>query len=326
MYVQTNSGFSSRSTSFTGSRAPSRQSSFSLPSRSLPITRSRRFLGDDQSILAQVFQGQSGAPSAPLVQQTVQQAMSQGLLWTKENCSGIVTPGSQIASTTLSTAGGIAMKIAPATGPAAPFVLAAAGIAELFGAIFGHHAAKVKQEQQIICAVVQSVNDTFTALDQLVQSGQVTPQQASQSLDSIYPQIQAQVQPILKQDSGHCNAACFILAEARGVIAKKKDAYSKILPPQALPQCAQEYWRLYPDVAASSSFGPSAGPPGAWNHYQIAGQREGRTWPCDTSGNLLQQPGAASSGANPVAALAQSTGIPTWALWGVGLLVLKQLL
>lgn len=310
MYVQTNTMF----------RSHSRSHSSHWASRRVNI-------GDDQSILAQVFAGQSGAPASSLVQQTVQQAMSQGLLWTKENCSGIVTPGSQVASTTLSAAGGIAVKIAPLTGPAAPFVLAAAGIAELFGAIFGHHAAKVKQEQQIICAVVQSVNDTLTAMDQLVQSGQISPDQASQSLDSIYPQIQAKVQPILKQDSGHCNAACFILAEARGVIAKKKDAYSKILPPQASLQCAQGYWSLYPDVAASKDFGPQGGAAGAWKHYSNWGKNEGRTWPCDANGNAVAPSSSAgSSGANPVAALAASTGIPTWALWGVGLLVLKEFL
>ena len=231
----------------------------------------------DSTLLAQVFAGQSGAPASSLVQQTVQQAMAQGSLWTKENCTGIVTPGSQIASAVLTTGGGIAMKLASVGGalaatPAAPFILAAAGVAELFGAIFGHHAAKVKQEQQIICAVVQSVNDTLSAMDQLVTSGQVPPQQAMQALDAIYPQIQQSVSPILKQDSSHCNAACFILAEARGVIAKKKAQYQDLIPPPPPPSPAN------------------------------------------------------SSGANPVASLAQSVGIPSSALWALGLLFLYEMI
>jgi hypothetical protein len=315
----------------TNSPAPPPRSRSVWPAQRLspdpPFVRPRRLLGDDAAVLAQVFQGQSGAPAAPNVQQTVQQAMSQGGLYTAENCSGIV--GNSKMSTTMSTVGSIAMKIAPATGAAAPFVLAAAGIMNLFGAIFGHHAAKVKQEQQIICAVVQSVNDALTAIDQLVQTGQTPATQASQALDALYSQLQQQVQPILKQDASHCNAACFILAEARGVIAKRKDAYSKILPPQASQACAQMYWQLYPDVAASAAFGPAGGAAGAWSHFQQYGMKEGRTWPCDANGN----PTSAAASGNPVAAisatvdnLAASAGIPSWAIWGIGALLLVKVI
>jgi hypothetical protein len=200
---------------------------------------------------------------------------------------------------------------------------------QVFGAIFGHHAAKVKQEQQIICAVVQSVNDSLSVIDQAVQQGVITADQAGGSLDQLYRDLSTNVQPILKQDSDHCNAACFILAEARGVIGKRKEAYSKILPPQASPACAQAYWNLYPDVAADPlAFGTSHGPAGAWLHYNEWGKSEGRTWPCDQSGNPI----GSSSGANPLEAagsivdqLASSFNVPSWALWGVGGLVAAKL-
>jgi hypothetical protein len=95
-------------------------------------------------------------------------------LWTKEDCSGIVNTGSK-AQLITSAAGGAAVSwattaiAAGATGPLAPIVLAVGGILQVFGSIFGHHAAKVKQEQQIICAVVQSVNDSLSVIDQAVQ-------------------------------------------------------------------------------------------------------------------------------------------------------------
>lgn len=293
-------------------------------------------LGDDASVLAAALAaGGSGAPSAANVRQVVQQAMSQGGLYTTENCSGIVT-GKSTAGLVMSAGGGAAVQwastaiAAGAAGPLAPIVLAVGGILQVFGSIFGHHAAKVKQEQQIICAVVQSVNDSLSVIDQAVQQGLITAAQAGPSLDKLYSDLQQNVQPILKQDSGHCNAACFILAEARGVIGKRKEQYANMLPPQASLACAQAYWKLYPDVAADSGMGVAGGAKGAWTHWTMFGQKEGRTWPCDANGNLTSS--GTSSGANPLDAvssitsqIASSLNMPTWAVWGVGGLLAAKL-
>jgi hypothetical protein len=159
----------------------------------------------------------------------------------------------------------------------------------------------------------------------------ITPAQAGPSLDQLYSDLQKNVQPILKQDSSHCNAACFILAEARGVIGKRKEQYANIpapLPPQQSLACAQAYWKLYPDVAADPGMGVAGGAAGAWRHWTTYGQKEGRTWPCDAAGNAI----SVSSGANPLDAvssitdqLAKSFNVPTWAVWGVGGLVAAKL-
>jgi len=307
-------------------RSSPRSSGLRLRSRSASPRRSR-YLGDDASVLAAaIAAGGAGAPSAPLVSQTVQTAMNQGGLWTTENCSGIVT-GKSTAGLVLGAGGSAAVSwgttaiAAGASGPLAPIVLAVGGILQVFGAIFGHHAAKVKQEQQIICAVVQSVNDSLSVIDQAVQQGVITADQAGPSLDQLYTDLQTNVQPILKQDSGHCNAACFILAEARGVIGKRKEMYQSMQPTASL-QCAQAYWALYPDVAAGG-FGPSGGPAMAFKHYTSFGRNEGRIWPCDAQGNLTAS--SASSGANPLDAagslvdqLASSFSVPSWAVWAIG--------
>lgn len=230
---------------------------------SYPAARRRRparrvaLLGDADSlfgsqnlatIMNQTFAGQTGAPAAANVRLAVSQAMAQDALWTSEDCSGIVS-GNSTASLVLSTAGAAAIKFAGATGPAAPFVLAAGGIMEVFGAIFAHHAQKVKQEQQIICAVVQAMNDSFSVIDQGVQQQLITPAQAGPSLDQLYVDLQQNVQPILKQDNDHCNAACFILAMARAVIAQKKMYYASLPPPPPpAPSIATD------PVGAASSF------------------------------------------------------------------------
>lgn len=307
-----------------------------LPARRVARRRHTR-LGDDATILQQVFAGQSGAPAAANVQQVVQQAMSQGALYTAENCSGVIGPSK---AALITSAGGSAAVswattaiAAGATGPLAPVVLAVGGVLEVFGAIFAHHAAKVKQEQQIICAVVQAINDSLSVIDQAVQQGVITAAQAGPSLDKLYSDLQQNVSPILKQDSSHCNAACFILAEARGVIAKRKATYAAMLPAQASLACAQAYWKLYPDVAADPGMGTAGGPAGAWTHYTTFGKNEGRTWPCDASGNAITAGGAPSITSNPVGAaaslvdqLAASTGLPAIVIWGVGGLAAAKLL
>lgn len=251
----------------------------------------------DAQIIADVFAGQTGEPAKALVQATALQALQKGQLFTSENCSGygptsstaqLITSGIGLGGTAAisfggasALAGALGVGLAPAT---AGLSLALTGVIDVFGAIFSHHAQKVKQEQQIICAVVQSFNDSASIIEQALKQGKITTQQATASLDQLYNSMQNATQSIIKQDSGHCNAACFILAEARAVIEKKKQTY--ILNCVPLP-CAQAYWAKYPDVAAGG-FGPSGGGVpgapaayGAWYHYDLQGIKEGRVWPCD---------------------------------------------
>jgi hypothetical protein len=299
-------------------------------------------LGDDASVLAAAMAaGGPGAPSAALVSQTVQTAMNQGGLWTTENCTGIVT-GKSTAQLVLSSGGSAAVGwattaiAAGASGPLAPIVLAVGGILQVFGAIFGHHAAKVKQEQQIICAVVQSVNDSLSVIDQAAQQGMITASQASGSLDKLYSDLQQNVQSILKQNASQCNAACFILAEARGVIGKRKEQYDKLarIMPSNAPagsyqqscrnvvvqgdqmaaecQDAQGNWRqvILPSISACNGISNING-----------------VLKCDAPASA-----ASSSGANPLDAvssltsqLASSLNVPSWAIWGVGGLLAAKL-
>jgi len=265
------------------------------PSRRV-VRRVRRGLGDDAAILQQVFAGQSGAPAAANVQQVVQTAMEQNSLYTTENCSGIVT-GKSTASLVLTSGGGAAVSwastaiAAGASGPLAPIVLAVGGVIQVFGAIFGHHAAKVQQEQQIICAVVQSINDSLAVIDQAFGQAFVNADQAGRSLDALYTALQQNVQPILKQDSGHCNAACFILAEARGVIAKRK--------------------AMYLDLEAKAT--AAAAQKSAADAAQQAAMPAIISNPVNAASNVVDQ-------------LAASSGLPAIVIWGIGGLAAARLL
>lgn len=334
-----------RSSGLSGpARRPLRSSSplRSLPSRSAAsLTRRRRFLGDDASVLAAALAaGGSGAPSAANVSQAVQQAMNGNALWTSENCSGIVSSGST-ASLVLSAGGSAAVSwgtkalaAGAISGPLAPIVLIAGAAMEVFGAIYAHHAAKVKQEQQIICAVVQAVNDSLSVIDQAVQQGAITPAQAGPSLDKLYSDLVTNVQPILKQDSGDCNAACFVLAMARGVIGKKKELYGKIMPVGAPPGPYQQTCQY---VSVQGNIVSALCPDSTGKMMQTSFQP---ICACNslanTNGNLTcSAPTTCSPAADPsdptagvsslVDQLAGSFNVPSWAVWGIGGLLTAKL-
>lgn len=73
--------------------------------------------------------------------------------------------------------------------------------------IFAHHAAAVKQEQNILCTATSGANNALSAIAQGVQSGQIAPATAAQSLDSLYSQYAALVQPSFGTHPW-CNANC----------------------------------------------------------------------------------------------------------------------
>lgn len=325
MYFQTSTAnpLGWRSSGLSGSAPRPLRSSQLRPS----ALRRRRFLGDDASVLnAAMAAGGAGAPSAALVRQTVQQAMHQGALWTTENCTGIVSGGST-ASLVLTAGGGVAAKwastaiAAGASGPLAPLVLIGAGILQVFGAIFGHHAAKVKQEQQIICAVVQAVNDSLGVIDQAVQQGVITAGGASASLDKLFSDLQQNVQPILKMDSDHCNAACFILQEARGVIGKRKEQYdqlARILPANA-PQGSYTQTCRNVVVQGDQLVAECQDMQGNWQQTLLPSISA-----CNGISNINGRLtcDAPATPANPVAAaqgiadqIASSFNVPSWVIW-----------
>jgi hypothetical protein len=151
----------------------------------------------------------------------------------------------------------------------------------------------------------------------------------------LYSDLQQNVQSILKQDSSHCNAACFILAEARGVIGKVKERYAAMPPPISEGMLIRSVSgpkvavftgggrRWIPDPATLQCMGFNFGqvvviPDAQWNAIP-----EGSNFPALTGANCA--PAAGSSTANPLDAvssltdqLAASFNVPTWAVWGVG--------
>lgn len=133
-----------------------------------------------------------------------------------------------------------------AAGPATFGIsIAIAGITSLFGTIFGHHAQAVAQERRVLCASVPAANNYLSIIDQAVQEGKATPQQAITALQSLQADFISNVQSILKMNDDKCNAACVWIEQLKAIVAMKSAQYQDLAAQQPM----------------SSGSGPSIAPP-----------------------------------------------------------------
>lgn len=148
-----------------------------------------------------------------------------------KSCLGLPTGSGQQVLSLVSTGGGLALQGAVQTGliAAGPatfgVTIAIAGITALFSTIFSHHAAAVAKENRILCASGPAANNYLQIIDQAVQEGKATPTQAVQALHSLLSDYTSTVQPIIKNSSSACNAACVELKELTAIVAYKSSLY-----------------------------------------------------------------------------------------------------
>jgi hypothetical protein len=157
--------------------------------------------------------------------QNLLSVVAQGYIPPYSPCSGQAS-GLLKATTALQAIGTMTMKVAPEAGPAAPFLAIGGAIANLFGSIFGGHAAAVGREQAALCAAIPAANQFLQQIDQALASGQVTASQASSLLDQVVQQYESGVAPIIKMSNSSCNAACVYLRELQAIVAKRKAQYA----------------------------------------------------------------------------------------------------
>jgi len=208
--------------------------------------------------------------------------------------TGACAGASLVKPTVANTAGGIALSFVPTAFAAGPvvgaIVLAGAAIAKVFGFIFGHHAAAIRKEQSILCAAVPAANQSLQIIDQALSSGQVTPQQAMDAIDSLVSGFRSAVAPIIHGAdptvSGECNAACVMLSELRAVALVKKSQYQDLADSQAKATANPVAAAIAP---ISSALEPIIGPV-----------------------------------SSAVSKVSTSTGIPTWLLYTAAGVLLKK--
>lgn len=139
-------------------------------------------------------------------------------------CSMSKNTGQVALQSATGVAGGVLLKLGAASGN--PILLASGAAAEVaslvFSVIFGHHRAAIAKEQSILCAAVPAANQSLQVIGQGVQSGQFTPAQGIQALQTMLQQFGAAVTSIRQgsspASSGTCNAACVEYAKLNAIV------------------------------------------------------------------------------------------------------------
>lgn len=136
-------------------------------------------------------------------------------------------PGAGVATGTTS-AGAAAIKLAPATGPAAPFVAAAGAILEVIGSIFGAKARLEQTEDEVLCQQLNNFNQALQQIDAALEGGTLTSSGATQAYSYLIATYNSAAQSagIIAHDaptnpSGGCDAACWYQREINGILAQR---------------------------------------------------------------------------------------------------------
>lgn len=164
---------------------------------------------------------------------------SLSLAATGDNCSGYSTTNvsfaqaAQLAGTAAGSGFGIAASIGGPASTAAgvasvalPIIGIGVAIATIVGTIFAHHAAKVKEQAQLDCAMVAACNNAWNEMRSAIAAGQLTAAQALQGFESVYSQAAALVAPMSNGPKpGDCNNPCNLTLICRAVTNKLEAMY-----------------------------------------------------------------------------------------------------
>jgi hypothetical protein len=155
---------------------------------------------------------------------------------TGSGCGAPVKSSTAAVTATTTVVGAALLKFGGATGPAAPFVLAAGAALEVLGDIFGifgaGHAAAVRKEQATLCDYVPAANSALQAVTAGLNGGQLTSASASSALDNLVSAFKSAVSGILKMSgSSQCNEACQYIRALCGIVAQMKLDIAAAPPP-----------------------------------------------------------------------------------------------
>jgi len=207
--------------------------------RGLHVMRGLGALGDAMTPDDALSQAESGENSpdfgdASWKSYAISDIQNGNIYLAPGGCSGQPAPSVNL----FSTASGLALGTTSATtGILGATGLIGAGTGALLGAatmgvgliisvigmIFAHHAAAVKQEQQLYCAAIQAANNALAVIAQAVANGQASPADAAASLDSLYQQASSYVAPAVQHNP--CNANCELMVVLKAIVLYQESQY-----------------------------------------------------------------------------------------------------
>ena len=145
--------------------------------------------------------------------------MSIGFAPPAGQCTGQNQPNLQLFQQGSQMVLKVGTDIAAACGTGAiagPIGMVIGGIVGLFSALFAHHAQAVAAEQRNECAAIPAANNYLAVIWQAVSSGQQTPQQGQQALQSLLASFSAQVASSVQHNP--CNALCEYIVTLKAIV------------------------------------------------------------------------------------------------------------
>jgi hypothetical protein len=138
----------------------------------------------------------------------------------------LVGQGSQLA---LSVAGQIATKVGSSVASAIPFIgTAVSGIVGLFSAISAHHAAAVQRDSNAYNTGLSTAENYLAIIHDAVGSGQSTPEEGINALDSMYSDFLRFTAPA-RNNKPYCNSVCEAKIQLNAVVIYWKAFYTQVI-------------------------------------------------------------------------------------------------
>jgi hypothetical protein len=185
------------------------------------------------------------------------------------------------------------------SGIVAGVALGVGAVVTIFSIIHAHHKAAVQRDIAAECSLVPAVNNAFQVIIQGVQNGTLTPQQGIDALAPIPDQFSAAAGPA-KNNHPFCNSVCEKLITVKAIVY---------------------YWtEKFRDMIATPSAAPSAA---VTSQVQ---QLQQQAAAAQAAGNPTQANALLAQAANLQASASIGIGIPTWAIWAAGGLLVWKLI
>jgi hypothetical protein len=227
------------------------------------------------------------------------------------------------------------MATGTALGPVtAGISIAVSSIIGLFSTLVNHHAQAVKTEQTVLCSAVPAANNYLNIISQAISSGQATPQDGINALESLKGDFRSAVGSIYND----CNAACVMNMELDAIILVMESQFQDMINSASAATAAAAAAPAAPAQvvpAAPNTTIPATGAPvpsSSYSSFYSAATTPGTALPVTTTApNTVAAPTSSvpsfTTAAVPAAAAPTAASIESWlpiAAIGIGAILLLR--
>jgi len=170
--------------------------------------------------------------------------------------TGLALTGINVAAVLSST---VAASIGTILGP---LTMGVSAIIGLFPLIFGHHAAAVKKERSVLCPAFAAANNYLQVIQQGVDTGACTPQDAIAALESLQSDFRSTIASVTQDSGSTCNEGCLLNHGLAAIVDVKSSEYQDLITAAAVGTAAatpnQVVTASTPNTTAAAAVAPAS--------------------------------------------------------------------